>query len=195
MLFIVNFGNQMEIMISIQAKKISLVTLLMGQVEKLLIEYWIKYLVDLKVKQIRKCLMKILFILFCVKKIKQQQNQLNIGLKQLILIIMKLLLVLKWITFMKNQNKEWIIQIMNLFYFRTLFVRWLIFYILRMIFCLNLIIFQIESKCLWYHPCFTDWDRFAFQEYVRLAMEEENQEQGEVFEGDNIWDNENSQQL
>ena len=26
------------------------------------------------------------------------------------------------------------------------------------------------------HPDFSEWDRFANQEYLRLAMEEENQE-------------------
>ncbi|CAD8053785.1 unnamed protein product [Paramecium primaurelia] len=53
--------------------------------------------------------------------------------------------------------------------------------------------FQVRNDIV-DHPDFTDWDRFAFQEYVRLAMEEENQEQGEVFEGDIIWDNEDSKQ-
>jgi len=36
------------------------------------------------------------------------------------------------------------------------------------------------------NPDFTDWDRFAFSEYIRLAMEEENQEQSEVM--DEVWD-------
>ncbi|CAD8043570.1 unnamed protein product [Paramecium primaurelia] len=54
--------------------------------------------------------------------------------------------------------------------------------------------FQVRNDIV-DHPDFNDWDRFAFQEYVRLAMEEENQEQGEVFEGDNIWDNDDSKQL
>ena len=36
------------------------------------------------------------------------------------------------------------------------------------------------------NPDFSDWDRFAFSEYIRLAMEEENQEQSEVI--DDVWD-------
>lgn len=36
------------------------------------------------------------------------------------------------------------------------------------------------------NPDFSDWDRFAFSEYIRLAMEEENQEQSEVM--DEVWD-------
>ena len=37
------------------------------------------------------------------------------------------------------------------------------------------------------HPDFTDWDRFAQNEYLRLAMEEENNENNEVLDGDNPW--------
>ncbi len=36
------------------------------------------------------------------------------------------------------------------------------------------------------NPDFSDWDRFALSEYIRLAMEEENQEQSEVM--DDVWD-------
>jgi len=36
------------------------------------------------------------------------------------------------------------------------------------------------------NPDFTDWDRFALSEYIRRAMEEENQEQSEVM--DDVWD-------
>ena len=36
------------------------------------------------------------------------------------------------------------------------------------------------------NPDFTDWDRFALNEYVRLAMEEENGENSEVL--DEMWD-------
>ncbi|KAM3136831.1 hypothetical protein pb186bvf_011090 [Paramecium bursaria] len=53
--------------------------------------------------------------------------------------------------------------------------------------------FQMKNE-LTEHPDFSEWDRFANQEYLRLAMEEENQEPGEVFEGENIWDNEQEEQ-
>lgn len=39
------------------------------------------------------------------------------------------------------------------------------------------------------NPDFSEWDRFAFSEYVRLAMEEENAESNEVL--DDEWDAEN----
>ncbi|CAG9321413.1 unnamed protein product [Blepharisma stoltei] len=45
--------------------------------------------------------------------------------------------------------------------------------------------FQIKNE-LNENPDFTDWDRFANAEYVRLAMEEENAEASEVL--DEVWD-------
>mmetsp|Transcript_5840 Transcript_5840/g.5726 ORF Transcript_5840/g.5726 Transcript_5840/m.5726 type:complete len:127 (+) Transcript_5840:230-610(+) len=36
------------------------------------------------------------------------------------------------------------------------------------------------------NPNFSDWDRYALAEYVRLAMEEENAESSEVL--DEVWD-------
>lgn len=39
------------------------------------------------------------------------------------------------------------------------------------------------------NPDFSEWDRFAFTEYIRLAMEEENAESNEVL--DEEWDSEN----
>ncbi|KAL4480442.1 hypothetical protein ABPG74_020958 [Tetrahymena malaccensis] len=48
--------------------------------------------------------------------------------------------------------------------------------------------FQLKHE-LNEHPDYTEWDRFAQNEYQRLAMEEENQENGEVFnDGIDPWD-------
>eukprot|EP00825_Cyclidium_porcatum_P034195 TRINITY_DN36035_c0_g1_i1.p2 TRINITY_DN36035_c0_g1~~TRINITY_DN36035_c0_g1_i1.p2 ORF type:complete len:170 (+),score=28.05 TRINITY_DN36035_c0_g1_i1:176-685(+) len=45
----------------------------------------------------------------------------------------------------------------------------------------------IQKNEITEHPEFSDWDRFAQGEYIRLAMEEENQEQGEI----EPWDTDN----
>ncbi|KRX04927.1 hypothetical protein PPERSA_06561 [Pseudocohnilembus persalinus] len=52
--------------------------------------------------------------------------------------------------------------------------------------------FGIRNELL-EHPDFSDWDRFAQQEYLRLAMEEENNENAEIDVMD-PWDGEVNQQ-